>query len=189
MARHPVTCDSCHQVQVRKSGELCRECRSRGGKPVDMVTVPAGLPRPLELAAIQDETLEPGKLIEQQLRQARWSQLRVEAIMERPQLLLCAHCCENMTALETVSVDVVLRQQTMLARVLSWLVPSWLAVQRSATKAAEQMPSAEMAELLIVWFGRQPRSIQLHMHQALARIINERGATNGVREQASKDSA
>jgi hypothetical protein len=152
-----------------------------------MVTVPAGLPAPPEIEQIKAEVLEPARLLETQLQHARWSQLRVEEVMARPQLLLCAHCCENQTAQETVSVDVVLRYQTMLARVLSWLVPSWLAVQRSASKAAEQLPAADMAELVIAWYRRLPRSIQLHMHQALARIINEREASDGVRSEIAKE--
>lgn len=170
-----IYCRVCRDKVVRKSGDLCAPCRDRGGTIVDQVDLREITPDPVFMTES-----EPLAILETQLRQARESQGMVQAVMDTPRALLCAHCLENPMAEERVAVGLALTYQQALAKVLAAVVPQWLTLQKGSKKAAEQLSTAEMAELMADWFSRLAPSLQRDTLQSLMRIYNDKAGKVAV---------
>lgn len=162
-------CPICKCTAVRKAGTLCATCRDRGGTIVDTVDQRELIPDPVFMTES-----EPLSILETQLRQARATQAEVQSIMDNPRALLCAGCLENPMAEERVAVGLALTYQQGLAKVLAAVVPQWLTLQKGSKKAAEQLSTAEMAELFSDWFSRLAPSLQRDTLQTLTRIYNDK---------------
>ena len=148
-------CPTCGVQAVRHAQDICSICRAKGFVSLKSVKV--------DTSDLMGQ-LEPRVLIEDQLRQLRIMQMRVQKVIDGED--------------KSFRGDVV-AELGKITRSLTMGIKEWRQLEKHAREAAEQMSEDEMTSLLVDWFQQRSKSTQRDLLQQLTREYNEGKTGNG----------